>query len=76
MYEGDVSWVCIELLRSGREAYVLYDNDETPYETFSASTLKFYVPKEELSGDETFAIVYLEGSQGPIWRAVLKETVQ
>ena len=55
---------------------MLYDNDETSYETFTASTLKFYVPKEELTGDETFAIVYLGGNQGPIWRTVLKETVQ
>ena len=80
MYEGDVDWVYIELLRPNRNNnnYILYENENTSYEMFNVNTLTFYVPKNELDGTEQLVRVYLgvDGTPGPFFVAKLKEIVQ
>ncbi|MBQ8315712.1 MAG: Stk1 family PASTA domain-containing Ser/Thr kinase [Lachnospiraceae bacterium] len=80
MYEGDVDWVYMELLRTYRvnDDYKLYENEQTSYEMFDVSTLTFLVPKEELQGTERLVRVYLgaDGTPGPIFTATVKEVVQ
>lgn len=80
MYEGDVDWVYMEILRPYRvnDDYMLYENEQTSYEMFDVSTLTFTVPKEELQGTEQLVRVYLgaDGTPGPVFTATLKEIVQ
>ena len=80
MYEGDVDWVYMEILRPYRvnDDYKLYENEHTSYEMFDVSTLTFTVPKEELQGTEKLVRVYLgaDGMLGPVFTATLKEIVQ
>ncbi len=80
MYEGDVDWVYMEILRPYRvnDDYKLYENEKTSYEMFDVSTLTFTVPKEELQGTEQLVRVYLgvDGTPGPVFTATVKEIVQ
>ncbi len=77
MYPGDVSWVCIELISDLHpNNYELYDNDNMTYAEMSVPSLTFTVPKEDLSGRESVAIIYLNGSQGPTYFATVREVVQ
>ncbi len=80
MYEGDVDWVYMELIRPYRanDDYKLYENEFTSYEMFDVSTLTFTVPREELQGTEQLVRVYLgeDGTPGPIFLATLREIVE
>ncbi len=80
MYEGDVDWVYMELLRPYRvnDDYKLYENEQTSYDMFEVSTLTFMVPKDELRGTENLVRVYLgaDGMPGPVYRATVKEITE
>ncbi|MBQ8799754.1 MAG: Stk1 family PASTA domain-containing Ser/Thr kinase [Lachnospiraceae bacterium] len=69
MYEGDVTWVLIEVDCEGNDC-TLFDDDYGSYEMFNAPSLTYTVPKDKLTGKETKAIVYLNGNPAaefPVW---------
>ena len=58
------------------DEYVLYDDFETSYEMFDASTLTFVVPKDELDGNETIAKIYLGDNLAQVCTVSIKEITQ
>ncbi len=76
MYPGDRTWVVIEADRPGKEAYILFEDDNAYFDMFNYSTLTFYAPKSEFTGRETQATVYLNGESALICGISLREVTQ
>jgi len=75
MYEGDETWVLIELVCENGE-YTLYDNDYGSYEMFNKPTLTYTVPKDKITGNETKALLYLNGNPAGEYAVTIREIAQ